>query len=272
MPGARGQSQPSQASSSTSCSRTNPYHRRGSHRQAPAGGRRNSFGAMGDRHTATGRPDANRNARRPARIDRETALRALRIEYASTSCWTASPPSEPNSPSAPSSRPTHGEAFGECNIYGHPPGLPLPELLEVPVSRIGLTATQAVSTSLFVTCLFALFVPFLRINRSTGSNSALWTISGKQGILPPSSPGPPKRITPRREGLRPSYFLDRLFQAFGQGGIRPRPARTLGDANPPGRQQGHGLSPDLVWKPIVLIEMKKRGEDLTRHYARRSTY
>jgi hypothetical protein len=26
----------------------------------------------------------------------------------------------------------HGEAFGECGIFGHPPGLLLPELIEVP--------------------------------------------------------------------------------------------------------------------------------------------
>ena len=29
---------------------------------------------------------------------------------------------------------------------------------------------------------------------------------------------------------------------------------------------------DLVWKPVVLIEMKKRGEDLTRHYRQAFDY
>ena len=30
----------------------------------------------------------------------------------------------------------HGEAFGECGIFGHPPGLLLPELIEVPYLTI----------------------------------------------------------------------------------------------------------------------------------------
>src|ERR1039457_1047006 len=33
------------------------------------------------------------------------------------------------------------------------------------------------------------------------------------------------------------------------------------------KADGKGTSfADLVWKPVVLIEMKRRGEDLTRHY------
>src|ERR1039457_6729060 len=36
---------------------------------------------------------------------------------------------------------------------------------------------------------------------------------------------------------------------------------------------GKGTSfADLVWKPVVLIEMKRRGEDLTRHYRQAFDY
>ena len=61
-------------------------------------------------------------------------------------------------------------------------------------------------------------------------------------------------------------FLDRLFQAFGQPGcldvggtaeFRIRKAKEDG---------GGTAFADYVWKPVVLIEMKKRGEDLARHY------
>jgi hypothetical protein len=60
-------------------------------------------------------------------------------------------------------------------------------------------------------------------------------------------------------------FLDRFFQAFGQPGllevggtpefrIKPAPESTAGTS-----------FADYVWKPRVLIEMKKRGQDLARH-------
>jgi len=55
-------------------------------------------------------------------------------------------------------------------------------------------------------------------------------------------------------------FLDRLFQAFGQGGIKEAGAvlemRVKQEDN-----KGTAFA-DLVWKPIVLIEMKKRGQAL----------
>ena len=39
------------------------------------------------------------------------------------------------------------------------------------------------------------------------------------------------------------------------------------------KADGKGTSfADLVWKPVVLIEMKKRGEDLTRHYRQAFDY
>src|SRR5271157_1077345 len=59
-------------------------------------------------------------------------------------------------------------------------------------------------------------------------------------------------------------FLDRFFQAFGHAGLKEAGA-TLEEPVKKGEGKGTGFA-DLVWKPVVLIEMKKRGEDLIRHY------
>lgn len=57
-------------------------------------------------------------------------------------------------------------------------------------------------------------------------------------------------------------FLDRLFRAFSRQGVAEAGAtlemRVKND-------RGGTAFADLVWKPHVLIEMKKRGEDLSRH-------
>lgn len=57
-------------------------------------------------------------------------------------------------------------------------------------------------------------------------------------------------------------FIDRLFRAFSQRGYKEAGAtlemRVKND-------RGGTAFADLVWKPRVLIEMKKRGEDLSRH-------
>ncbi|MGD9858218.1 MAG: DNA methyltransferase, partial [Planctomycetaceae bacterium] len=67
-------------------------------------------------------------------------------------------------------------------------------------------------------------------------------------------------------------FLDRLFQAFAQKGVfevggeleyRVRTARE--------DRKGTCFA-DLVWKPWVLIEMKRRGEDLQKHYRQAFSY
>jgi hypothetical protein len=67
-------------------------------------------------------------------------------------------------------------------------------------------------------------------------------------------------------------FLDRLFQAFGQKGcleVGGTPEFRVRKA----REDGGGVSfADLVWKPVVLIEMKKRGVDLKRHYRQAFDY
>ena len=67
-------------------------------------------------------------------------------------------------------------------------------------------------------------------------------------------------------------FLDRLFQAFGQPGcldVGGTPEYRIRKA----REDGGGTAfADYVWKPIVLIEMKKRGEDLSRHFRQAFDY
>ena len=64
-------------------------------------------------------------------------------------------------------------------------------------------------------------------------------------------------------------FLDRLFQAFGQGGVKEAGAtlekRVTSD-------KGTITFADLVWKPVVLIEMKKRGTPLQKHYRQAFDY
>ncbi len=64
-------------------------------------------------------------------------------------------------------------------------------------------------------------------------------------------------------------FLDRLFKAFGQRGYKEAGA-TLEDRVKK-KTGGTGFA-DLVWKPTVLIEMKKRGEDLSRHLSQAFDY
>ena len=57
-------------------------------------------------------------------------------------------------------------------------------------------------------------------------------------------------------------FLDRLFRAFSRGGYKEAGA-TL--EHRVANDRGGTSFADLVWKPVVLIEMKKKGEDLSRH-------
>lgn len=64
-------------------------------------------------------------------------------------------------------------------------------------------------------------------------------------------------------------FCDRLFRAFGHDGYKEAGA-TLEE-----RIKGSGKSvsfADLVWKPRLLIEMKKRGAKLSRHYDQAFAY
>ena len=67
-------------------------------------------------------------------------------------------------------------------------------------------------------------------------------------------------------------FLDRLFQAFGHAGsleVGGEPEFRIRKS----AEDGGGTSfADFVWKPVVLIEMKKRGEKLARHYRQAFDY
>jgi len=65
-------------------------------------------------------------------------------------------------------------------------------------------------------------------------------------------------------------YLDRLFRAFGHEGV-PEAGAILEDRIKKASGKGTSFA-DLVWKPVVLIEMKKRGEDLSRHYRQAFDY
>ncbi len=65
-------------------------------------------------------------------------------------------------------------------------------------------------------------------------------------------------------------FLDRLFAAFGRKGVKEA-GTTLEQRIKKADNRGTAFA-DLVWKPVVLIEMKRRGEDLMRHYRQAFDY
>jgi SAM-dependent methyltransferase len=66
-------------------------------------------------------------------------------------------------------------------------------------------------------------------------------------------------------------FLDRFFRAFGHGGAIEAGA-TYEERIHKGSKKGKTGFADLVWKPRVLIEMKKRGADLSKHYSQAFDY
>ncbi len=66
-------------------------------------------------------------------------------------------------------------------------------------------------------------------------------------------------------------FLDRFFQAFGHDGAIE--AGAVFEARvKKGSEKGNMGFADLSWQPHLLIEMKKGGEDLSKHYAQAVTY
>ena len=118
-------------------------------------------------------------------------------------------------------------------------------------------------------------------------------------ILPPTSPRPGASVRmAEREQLLSDFvtwsaahvtgdekgqaqiFLDRLFRAFGQKGSLDvglrRAQSSRGTAEMRIRkasEDGGGTSfADYVWKPVVLIEMKRRGADLSKHYRQAFDY
>ncbi|HEX7571349.1 MAG TPA: DNA methyltransferase [Verrucomicrobiae bacterium] len=80
-----------------------------------------------------------------------------------------------------------------------------------------------------------------------------------------------KHVTGDEKG-EAQLFLDRLFQAFGHAGLKEAGA-TLEFRVAKNAEAGGGTAfADLVWKPVVLIEMKKRGTDLQKHYRQAFDY
>ena len=67
-------------------------------------------------------------------------------------------------------------------------------------------------------------------------------------------------------------FLDRLFQAFGQPGVLDVGGQIEFRLRKAAEDGGGTAFADLVWKPVVLIEMKKRGTDLQKHYRQAFDY
>ena len=66
-------------------------------------------------------------------------------------------------------------------------------------------------------------------------------------------------------------FLDRFFQAFGHDGAIEAGA-VFEKRVKKGSKKGNMGFADLSWQPHLLIEMKKGGEDLSKHYAQAVTY
>jgi N-6 DNA Methylase len=64
-------------------------------------------------------------------------------------------------------------------------------------------------------------------------------------------------------------FLDRLFKGFGHAGWKEAGATCEKRIK---NDNGGTSFADLVWKPAVVIEMKRRGADLTKHYSQAFTY
>src|SRR5438128_8193845 len=65
-------------------------------------------------------------------------------------------------------------------------------------------------------------------------------------------------------------FCDRLFQAFGHAGYKEAGA-VLEFRIKKGEERGTSFA-DLIWKPRLLIEMKKGGEKLQAHYRQAFEY
>ncbi|MEJ7815672.1 MAG: DNA methyltransferase [Rubrobacter sp.] len=64
-------------------------------------------------------------------------------------------------------------------------------------------------------------------------------------------------------------FCDRLFRAFGHEGYKEAGATLEYRV----RRKGRGTKfADLLWRPRLLLEMKKRGEKLERHYSQAFDY
>ncbi len=78
------------------------------------------------------------------------------------------------------------------------------------------------------------------------------------------------KILDGKENSESQVFLDRLFQAFGHSGYKEAGAILEYRIK---KKSGRGTGfADLVWKPYLLLEMKKRGENLYHHYQQAFDY
>jgi len=80
-----------------------------------------------------------------------------------------------------------------------------------------------------------------------------------------------KQYITGKEKAEAPKFLDKFFQAFGYDGALEAGAEYE-VAIEKGSKTGKTGFADLVWKSRVLIEMKKRGEDLGKHYSQTFGY
>ena len=64
-------------------------------------------------------------------------------------------------------------------------------------------------------------------------------------------------------------FCDRLFQAFSHGGYKEAGAELEFRVKAKGKTTKFA---DLLWLPRLLLEMKKRGEKLEKHYQQAFEY
>ncbi len=65
-------------------------------------------------------------------------------------------------------------------------------------------------------------------------------------------------------------FFDRLFKAFGNKGVLE--AGAVCEVPVRKSKQGGVIFPDLVWRPRVIIELKKRGTSLKKYYDQAFNY
>ena len=80
-----------------------------------------------------------------------------------------------------------------------------------------------------------------------------------------------RHITGDEKG-QAQIFLDRLFQAFGHPGVLDVGGQIEFRIRQAAEDGGGTAFADLVWKPVVLFEMKKRGVDLQRRYRQAFDY
>lgn len=67
-------------------------------------------------------------------------------------------------------------------------------------------------------------------------------------------------------------FLDCLFRAFGHAGALDAGAQTEFRIRKASEDGGGVSFADLVWKPVVVVEMKKSGTELKRHFRQAFDY